>query len=122
MKTDNRASARPLMKTIKALNVYQMNISQIVQFMFKFKHNMAPSLFTNHFQFISHKYPTNYSSNNFRKPKTNFRQTQFSIKFRGPDLWNNFLDKPLKEIENFKSFKASVKLKLLNSDKELNFY
>ena len=39
----------------------------------------------------SHKYPTNFSHNNFNLKKCSLNCTKYSISFRGPKLWNEFL-------------------------------
>ena len=67
---DRYTHARPLMKTLNALNIYQINIFQTLVFMFKLKNNMAPKVFQNQFKSIQHKYPTKYSLQNFKQPKT----------------------------------------------------
>ena len=53
--------ARPLMKTLNAINIYQINIFQTLVFMVKLKNNMAPKVFHNQFKSIQHEYPTKYS-------------------------------------------------------------
>ena len=61
--------AKPLMKKLNILNVYQINIMQTTTFMFKIKLNSAPNIFLERFHLIKHKYPTNYANNNFVMPK-----------------------------------------------------
>ena len=43
-KTNRFASSKPLMLEMNALNIYQLNIFNILQFMYKIKHNMAPEI------------------------------------------------------------------------------
>ena len=49
------------MEKMNALNVHQINIFQILQFMHKYKLNNNPKIFANSFNKIEHNYPTRYS-------------------------------------------------------------
>ena len=53
---DKYTHARPLMQSLNALNIYQLNIFQTLIFMFKVKNNMAPNIFNNNVKTIAHKY------------------------------------------------------------------
>ena len=88
---DRYTHARPLMKTLNALNIYQINIFKTLILMFKLKNNMAPKVFQNQFKSIQHKYPTKYSLQNFKEPKTISNMTKFSITSRGPELWTKLI-------------------------------
>ena len=58
--------ARPLMKDIKILNIFQINILQNLVFMYKVKNKTLPSNFQNKFiQNDKHKYKTRSSSENY---------------------------------------------------------
>ena len=111
--------ARPLMKTLNALNIYQINIFQTLVFMFKLKNNMAPKVFQNQFKSIQHKYPTKYSLQNFKQPKTISKLTKYSITSRGPELWNNFINNETKLITNISRFKKTIKKQILNFENEI---
>ena len=50
--------AKPLMKKLNILNVYQLNIIQTATFMLKVKVNLAPNVFSETFNEIKHKYPS----------------------------------------------------------------
>ena len=116
---DRYTHARPLMKTLNALNIYQINIFQTLVFMFKLKNNMAPKVFQNQFKSIQHKYPTKYSLQNFKQPKTISKMTKFSITSRGPELWNNFINNETKLITNISRFKKTIKKQILNFENEI---
>ena len=116
---DRYTHARPLMKTLNALNIYQINIFQTLVFMFKLKNNMAPKVFQNQFKSIQHKYPTKYSLQNFKQPKTISKLTKFSITSRGPELWNNFINNETKLITNISRFKKTIKKQILNFENEI---
>ena len=49
MEKDKLTHARPLMRELKILNVYQLNIYQTICFMFKVKNNNIPEAFKNKF-------------------------------------------------------------------------
>ena len=116
---DRYTHARPLMKTLNALNIYQINIFQTLVFMFKLKNNMAPKVFQNQFKSIQHKYPTKYSLQNFKQPKTISKLTKYSITSRGPELWNNFINNETKLITNISRFKKTIKKQILNFENEI---
>ena len=52
---------RGKMKEMKVLNIYKLNISQVLTFMFKIKGDTATAAFRNDFREISHRYPTGFS-------------------------------------------------------------
>ena len=58
-----------LLKTLNALNVYQINLLQVLLSMHKIKRNSSPRIFLHRFQIINHKYATHYSRINFKEPK-----------------------------------------------------
>ena len=60
---DRYTPSRPLMKNYNFLNIYQLNIYQILTFMFKTKHQTSPEIFHKIFKKSIHKYPTNFATN-----------------------------------------------------------
>ena len=68
---ENRyAPSHPLLLKLRALDVYKLNIHQILTFIFKSKFSLTPNIFKIFCWPIQHKYHTRYSKNNFRIPKT----------------------------------------------------
>ena len=67
--------SKPLMKEFNILNIYQLNIYQTLNFMFKTKQNTTPTIFQQRFRTINHKYPTKFSANNLLIPN----QKRFSV-------------------------------------------
>ena len=63
---DRFMHARPLLKNLNALNLYQVNLLQVLPFMHKIETNSSPQIFLHQFQTINHKYGTWYSRNNFK--------------------------------------------------------
>ena len=53
---DKFTHSKPLMRDTNALNVYQINIFQVLQFMYKAKYNLNPRAFDNKFTKIYHRY------------------------------------------------------------------
>ena len=92
--------SRPLLRSLNALNVYQINLYQHLNFMHKVSNNVAPLIFLEMFKKPSHKYPTNLSLNNFSLKKCSLNSTKYSISFRGPKLLNEFLKTDEKQISS----------------------
>ena len=71
---DKLTHARPLLKNLNALNVYQINIFQILILMYiyiyKVKNNTTTKAITKLFHRIQNKYNTKSSTDNFSVPKT----------------------------------------------------
>ena len=119
---DRSTHARPLMKELNILNVYQINILQNLLFMFKVKNNMAPRVFNRNFCPVDHAYPTRFSANSFQIPENKLNLTRFSTAFRGPSLWNNFLTENEKSYTSLNFFKNKIKEKILDFNNEVSFF
>ena len=115
------ADIRKIMLDMKVLNIYKLNIFQVLNFMFKIKANTAPRIFQTQFTEIYHHYPTRFSTNSFVEKQLVYSQTKFSVSSRGPRLWNKILDRQQKALECETSFKQSVKLSLLSLENEIIF-
>ena len=114
--------SRPLLLSLKALNVYQINLYQHLNFVHKVSNNVAPVIFNDMFKKPSQKYPKNFSHNNFSLKKCSLNSTKYSISFRGPKLWNEFLNSDEKLISSYNSFLRKIKLKLLDTENELRYF
>ena len=119
---DITTHSRPLLKSLNALNVYQLNIFQTILLMYKCNNNSSPVLYRDKFTTINHRYPTRQSTHNFRIPERKSQTTNFSISFRGPYLWNNYLSENIKTLTSLPAFKKATKQTLLNTNNELNFF
>ena len=53
------------MEEMKVLNIYKLNIYQVLTFMFKTKRDNVHATFWNDFPEISHRYPTGFSQTKF---------------------------------------------------------
>ena len=114
--------SRPLLKQMKALNVYQINLIQTLKFMHKNKYGINPRIFLPKFREVDHQYPTKFSQNSFYYKIYACKTTSFAITLRGPTIWNNFLSQHEKSIPHLLSFLKQIKFKLLNANKQTEFY
>ena len=78
--------------------LYQINLYQHANFMYKFQKYQAPKIFNMAFEKRTHKYPTQFSETNFKYKKYSLTSTKHSISVRGPKIWNEFLTKDEKVI------------------------
>ena len=114
-------NSRPLLWSLNALNVYQINSYQHLNLIHKVSNNVAPLIF-NMFKKPSHKCPPNFSHNNFSLQKCSLSSTKYSISFRGPKLWNEFLNSDEKQISSYNLFLRKVKSKLLDTENEVRYF
>ena len=82
---------KPLMRDMNTLKIYQINIFQVLKFIYKSKHNLNPRVIDNTFTEIHHRYPTGFSRSSFKQPKMIPKTTSFAIPSHGPKIWNNYL-------------------------------
>ena len=102
------------LKTLNALNVYQINLLQVLLFMHKIKTNSSPRIFLHQFQTTNHKYATRYSRNNFKEPKKETNYAKYCIHAPGPVVWNSFLN------ETEKTYYRSISLNVKSKKRYLN--
>ena len=76
--------------------------------MHKVSNNVAPLIFNDMFKKSSHKYFTNFSHNNFSLKKCSLNSTKYHISFKGPKLWNEFLNTDEKLISSYNLFSRTV--------------
>ena len=108
--------ASPLLNYMKALNVFKLNIFNILCFVYKCKQNVNPPVFRNIF---THRTKTKYvlrNENSIQEPlcRTNF--SQYCISYRGPYLWNKIvISKSLtfSDSDSLQVFKCKLKRFLL---------
>ena len=113
---DKFTHSKPLMVSLNALNIYQLNIYQTLLFMYKIKNNITLPVFQPSFTEVNSKYNTK-SSNIFYKPFCNTKHAQYAITYRGPYLWNSIIDKKLQNnsLEVFKNTVKHICLQLENA-------
>ena len=71
--------SRPLLRSLKALNVYQINLYQHLNFPYKFKNKQTPKIFNDIIDTPVHQYPTKFSKANFSVKRFALRSTKYSI-------------------------------------------
>ena len=110
-----------LFKSQKILNIYKLNILSVAVFMYQIRNKTAPLTFSGPLNIlkICHVYPTNISQFNYKIPKTALSKSKFRISFRGPSIWNNFLQNSERQIESLPLFKSKLKLKRPSSNNEI---
>ena len=113
---------QPLLKNLNALNVYQINLFQGLNFMHRIKMGNIPEVFHETIKKLNHKYPTTFSNLIYSINKYSLKSTKYSVSYRGPTLWNTILDKRDKEIESHLLFKKKIKSKLLDITIEQMFF
>ena len=76
---DRFAHAHPLLKTLNALNVYQINLLQVLLFIHKIKIKSSSRIFLHQFQTVCHKYATQYFKKNFKESKAEANNAKYCI-------------------------------------------
>ena len=85
---DRLTHSRPLLRSLNALNIYQINIYEHANFMYKFKHSQTPSIFKNVFEKPDHKYLTQFSEINYKQKKFSLTSSKCSVSVGGPKIRN----------------------------------
>ena len=97
------------MQHLDILDIYKLNLYQILNIMFRARSNSISETFQNKFKIIEHNYPARYSEYNFKEPNILLRVTKSAISSRGPRIWNRHTDKLLKTTNSLPLFKAKIK-------------
>ena len=119
---DKLTHSKPLFENLNALNVYQINIYQHLNFMHKFINNQITSKFSNFIKRPNHKYPTNFSQPRFYLKRNSLNSKKYSISIRGPKLWNDVINKEEKDIQSYSLFQKKIKLKLIKIENETDYF
>ena len=88
---DRFTHAKPLFQGMKILSLFEINLFQILCFMFKCKVNLAPQIFQYLFTLKPENKYTTRSAGTLIEPLCRTKLSQFSISFRGPHLWNKLV-------------------------------
>jgi len=113
-KSDFRAHTAPLFQNYNLLNLKNIHLFQIGQFMFSFQNNLLPKCFNNLFHKNSdvHNYNTR-QKDNYRTIKTRTNIKQFTISCEGAKVWNS-IPHELKSTTSQTSFKLKFKKYLID--------
>ena len=112
-------SIRELLRSLKIVNVYQINILNNPFFMNRLKTNSAPIVFLDKLTKPSHLHPTRFSQLSCTKPTHKLNRCKYKITIRGPYIWKTSLIK--KKEKKTSNFESAVKSKLLLSKNELSY-
>ena len=94
---------------VQLLNIYELNSYQIGLFMYSYTKGSLPSAFSNYFSSNNniHKHYTR-SSEQFLLKFTRTNYGRFSIKYKGPMIWNSLPD-VLKNIKSLQMLRKEFK-------------
>ena len=107
---DRLCHSQPLLETLNALNLYQLNIYQNLNFMCRLKNNNIPKVFTDLIKKVKQKYPAKFSKNSYTTKSFSLINMKYFISIRGPKLWNDLLTS---------LFQKTIKSKLIEPETEL---
>ena len=121
---DRLTHTKPLFDDIGAMNVYEINVCQILSFMFKCKNKLVPQIFHKLYNIKSYG---NHNIRSFTKlvePFCRNKFTEFSISFRGPKLWNAIAILKLPDVHTISHtvFKKKVKSFLSSLDDVFDYF
>ena len=112
--SQSESHSKQIIRELCVLNIYQLNIYNVLNLMFKAKNGLIPDAFQNKFNMISHDYFTKNSMCNFKEPRFSLKITKFAISSRGPRLWNKILDNNTKAFTSYSLFQTTIKNRLIN--------
>ena len=99
----------PLFKSLKILNIFELNTYLTKVFMYSWNHDKLPAFFDNFFK--TNKSILSYNTRSASKVHIEFRRTnycKFAISFKGAITWNN-LPIEITNISSFNTFKTKLK-------------
>lgn len=115
-------SVQELLRSLKILNVYQINILNNIILMHHVSTKTAPIAFLTEFTKPTHWYHTRFSNFSYVRPTYKLHKSKYRISIRGPYLWNDFLSQTEKAMEKISCFKTAIKKKLLSTYNELSYF
>ena len=114
---DRYTHASPLLNDMKGLNVFKLNIFNILCFMYKCKQNLNPPVFRNIF---THRTKTKYALRNeysIQEPLCRLDFSQYCISYRGRYLWKKIViskNLTFSDGDSLQAFKCELKRFLLS--------
>ena len=104
---------RPLLRSLNALHVYQINLYQRLNFMYKLKNKQTTKIFNDIIKKPVHHYPTRSSKDNFSIKKFLLRSTK---------CWNEFLTHGERLLEFDRLFLKKIKSSLLDTENQRKYF
>ena len=103
-----------LFKSLKLLTIYDIYKLQLALLMFRHKGGMLPALFNNYFfeNAVIHEHNTRYRQN-YRSEVCRINVRYFSVRVKGPQLWNSINTNIHKSLSLI-AFKSAYKNYLLD--------
>ena len=89
-------SVREQLRSLKILNVYQINILNNAFFMQRIITNSAAILFLDKLTKPAHLYPTRFSQLDYSKPTHKLNRCKYRMSIRGSNIWKEYLTKKRK--------------------------
>ena len=117
----NFEHTKQLFQSNKVLNVYKVNMVNVVTFMYKVNPKAASNVFLSRFHRPLHSYLTRFCELNYVQATHNIKTSKYSISIRGPYIWNSFLSSEEKQITTMHNFKTITKSRLLFLENEVAF-
>ena len=118
-----------LFRDMEILNVYGINLLQVLCLVYRSLRGLAPSALRSIFSFDETcKYKmrsiSKTKAKTMKEPFSRKNYELFTFRFRGPRLWNEIIlnSNVLYKSRNFKQFKSCVKTLLLNSQNLTDFF
>ena len=87
---DRFTHSKPLFVEMKILNLYELNVFQVLSFMLKCKLGILPKIFQDLFTYKPHNQNL-LKSQSLLEPIIKSKIEEFSICYRGPHLWNKII-------------------------------
>ncbi len=106
----------PLFISLQLFNIYELNFYHIGLFMYSHTKGSLPSAFSNYFTLnntIHQHYTRSSGKFHMKFKRTNYGR--FSIKHKGPMIWNTLPD-VLKNIRSLQMFRKKLKTFVLNQN------
>ena len=119
---DRNYPSRPLFLSTNTLNVYQINILQIMCFMFKCKIKTAPKIFHDIYRQKQTKYPLRQNNQVIEQAGRIAKYVKFSITYRCPFIWNKLLATEETILPNLSEYLFKKKIKTLIVSKADNIF
>ena len=120
--SQSKSRSKQIMRELCVLNIYQFNIYNVLNLMFKVKNGLIPDAFQNKFNMISHDYFTKNCMCNFREPRFSLKITKFAISSQGPRLWNIILDNNTKAFASYSLLQTTIKNRMINLENVVLFF
>jgi hypothetical protein len=115
---DKMTSAKPLLENMKALTVYELNVFNVLSFVYKAKHKLCPPIFNDIYTLKPINKYTLRNEGLLFEPTIHTDLSKFCINYRAPHLWNMIIPGKinLPKTPSLSSFKKVLKESLIQID------